>query len=767
MFQYRANFAELSVYRVYGEIGAGVRMALSKLAVQQREATNRPLRIAIDVSIWTFQIQSGKGGTNADLRTLFYRLLRLQRLAIQPLFVFDGPHKPPFKRNKRTNVTGGSALNCVAIELFDLFGFPYIHAPGEAEAECALLQREGIVDAVLSEDVDTLMFGCTLHFRNWSSEGVRGNQAPTHVDVYRAEDIKSGKSGLDRAGMVLIALMSGGDYIPAGIPGCGPKVACEAARAGFGCDLFKIQRKDTISLRQWRERLEYELQSNESGFFKTRHKSFQIPENFPDKAVLYYYIHPVVSNTQQIERYRSKIKWQEPNIPGLRRFSVKAFEWRNYSGLRHFIRVMAPALLGQRLASGLGGCSSFDDMDTQAEEEEKYIKLIHGKRNHVTADEIPELRVAYIPQDVVGLDVEAELQEEKDILVTHTAIYSSDEEADGGSEVEDSLSTTENPRKRRGPSKFDPTKPDREWFPETYVKLGVPLMVENWEAEMRDPKKFATRKIRAKTKLNGGMRRGAIEPFLRVSKPGLRNRASSPLENSASQEPLVKQSMADYQPLLSMQPSQRAGSPPKKRGTRSNKFSSKGNPSLTPIQNAASTSKSADQLHSTSGLSVTGGSSFRLSATDRNTTRRRNDDVSRHHRQETVIVLSSPSPPEDFPFESSQKSLGKRSSIHATESKDKGFNLDLNYHNVIPKSDHGKSPVSRYPLQTLLGNNASGVMNSRSFSAAKNILQGAEQKVMLRESLEGSWKVLDDNEVGHVAPNRCFSSVEVVDLSKF
>jgi len=33
--------------------------------------------------------------------------------------------------------------------------------------------------------------------------------------------------GLDRDGMVLIAMMSGGDYLPAGVPGCGPKIAAE------------------------------------------------------------------------------------------------------------------------------------------------------------------------------------------------------------------------------------------------------------------------------------------------------------------------------------------------------------------------------------------------------------------------------------------------------------------------------------------------------------------------------------------------------------
>ena len=131
------------------------------------------------------------GGTNPALRTFYYRLLRLISLAIHPVFVFDGPNKPPFKRNKRTGPNVASIPEFLAKQLLKQFGFPIHLAPGEAEAECALLQREGIVDAVLSEDVDTLMFGCTMHLRNWSSEGARGNKAPTHVDVYHAEKIKT------------------------------------------------------------------------------------------------------------------------------------------------------------------------------------------------------------------------------------------------------------------------------------------------------------------------------------------------------------------------------------------------------------------------------------------------------------------------------------------------------------------------------------------------------------------------------------------------
>ena len=46
---------------IYKEIGAGERVALSKVAAQKFEQVGRPLRLAIDTSIWLFQVQSGKG----------------------------------------------------------------------------------------------------------------------------------------------------------------------------------------------------------------------------------------------------------------------------------------------------------------------------------------------------------------------------------------------------------------------------------------------------------------------------------------------------------------------------------------------------------------------------------------------------------------------------------------------------------------------------------------------------------------------------------
>ncbi|KAL8876176.1 MAG: hypothetical protein Q9198_005582 [Flavoplaca austrocitrina] len=507
--------------RIYKEIGPGERVALSKLAIEHFEEHGRPMRIAIDASIWHFQTQSGKGGSNPALRTLYYRLLRLLSLSIRPLFVFDGPNKPPFKRNAKTGIQAAALPNFITKQLLQLFGFPYHTAPGEAEAECALLQKEGIVDAVLSEDVDTMMFGCAVHLRNWSSENVRGNKSPTHVNVYRAEATKQGKSGLDSNGMILIALMSGGDYIPAGIPGCGIKTACEAAKAGFGQDLCKLVKNDTVRLNQWRERLEYELRSNESGFFRARHKTLAaaIPEKFPDKTVFRYYTHPAVSKPDKVSRLRNEILWDRSvDVPGLRHFVAEAFELINLSGARKFVRGLAPAMLVDRLCRRYNMNQASEDLKVQESQETSIVTAICGRRNHFITDAVPELRIAYTPMDVVDMDLEAETPDDD-------AENVGDSECEV-QEVDDDRSRSRSPTKRAA-STYDPTAPEKVWLLESYVKFGVPLMVENWDEAMRDPKKIATRKARERVAISRKSKKpeptnaGAMDAFVTTRKPGI------------------------------------------------------------------------------------------------------------------------------------------------------------------------------------------------------------------------------------------------------
>ncbi|RDL41350.1 uncharacterized protein BP5553_01329 [Venustampulla echinocandica] len=518
----------MGIKGIYGEIGPGERVALSKLAIEKFEQTSRPLRVAIDVSIWQFQIQAGQGGTNPAIRTLYYRLLRLLSVSVQPLFVFDGPHKPPFKRNKKTGQGGAMVPNMLTKQLLKLFGFPFHTAPGEAEAECALLQREGLVDAVLSEDVDTLMFGCGLTFRNWSSEGTKGNKSPTHVSVYDAKKTKAGKSGLDREGMVLVALMSGGDYITEGIPGCGIKVACEAARAGFGKSLCHLSKSDATALETWRKSLAREIQTNESKYFRVKHKALKIHDSFPNTEVLGYYTHPVVSSASKLQKLKEDISWDsQVDVQGLRLFVAEAFDWTHKTGARKFIRGLAPVLLVHKLRLKADRRDSgYGDLILTAMNEMELVREICGKRTHITSDGIPELRVIYHPLDIVGIDLDAEDSDSEDFGRDGLAPVNDDDQVDAYQSDNDRRSRSASPTKR-APSIYDPAQPDKLWMPETIVKIGVPLKAEDYEASLRDPKKILKAKAAAKRAVaQGGVSKGAMDRFVKVSKPGSGSTAS-------------------------------------------------------------------------------------------------------------------------------------------------------------------------------------------------------------------------------------------------
>jgi Holliday junction resolvase YEN1 len=457
------------------------------------------------------------------------------QLSIHPVFVFDGPNKPPFKRNKRTGPTVASIPEFLAKQLLKQFGFPIHLAPGEAEAECALLQREGIVDAVLSEDVDTMMFGSGMTIRNWSPEQ-KSAKTPTHVNVYDAVKTKNGPSGLDREGMILIALMSGGDYVPEGIPGCGPKTACEAARAGFGKDLCKIRKGDTKSMQEWRERLQHELKTNESKLFKRKHGALVIPDDFPRTDILGYYTHPAISNQAGLDKLRRSIKWdKELDFKGLREFTLEAFGWAKLEDAKHFIRSLAPSLLVRhlRLRSESAEKSPVHDLRAIQEDEALLVKGLHGKRQHAITDNSTELRVSFIPIDLVKIDLSVETLDSEEQNQDLNLNGEDDDELEAALEVDDEGDDEDAPKKR-GPTKFDPCKPMRVWVLESVVKVGVPLKVQDWEASLSKPKRAVAAKETSKAapkpkaarrvKTTGDMpaSQPSIASFAKVTKPGVK-----------------------------------------------------------------------------------------------------------------------------------------------------------------------------------------------------------------------------------------------------
>ena len=441
--------------------------------------------------------------------------------------MFDGPNKPAFKRNKRSSGRNGDFVaTAMAKRLIRLFGFAMHDAPGEAEAECALLQQQGVVDAVLSEDVDTIMFGCRKTLRNWSAEGQKGPKTPTHVSMYDAAAVAAGTSGLDREGMVLVALMSGGDYLPEGVPGCGVKVACEAARAGFGRDLCRIKKADGDGLVAWRARLLHELRTNEAGFFRTRHKALDIPESFPNMEILRYYTHPVVSREATVDRLKREFPPSSTtDVVGLREFTRETFDWTFRIGAVKLIRVLAPNLLVQRFLERFVSPKP-DDLGLKQKHESALVKAISSKRVHFSTDATPELRISFVPTDIVKLDLDAEPEEQVEAYGRSGIALNSDDEFEEAVEEVDS----EQPKSSSAGKQFDPFQPDLVWIPETVAKLGIPLTVEDWEGKQRTRAQRVTVKGSRKTRATKtDMPVGALDKYVKVTKSAVESTAKDSL----------------------------------------------------------------------------------------------------------------------------------------------------------------------------------------------------------------------------------------------
>ncbi|PHH76474.1 hypothetical protein CDD80_1514 [Ophiocordyceps camponoti-rufipedis] len=469
---------------------------------------------------------------------------------IQPVFVFDGRQKPQWKRNKRSGLGNGGSTAQIK-SMIDLFGFATHDAPGEAEAECALLQRQGIVDAVMSEDVDTIMFGCTRMLRSLTAGEVRNikdKNMRSHMMLHEMnrQDDEAG-SKLDAEGMILVALMSGGDYIPEGIPGCGVKVACEAAKAGFGRSLCQLDANDPESIRAWRESLTHELHSNEKGYFRTKHPALKVPDDFPNMDVLGYYTHPVVSQQSRLDSARKTLlQSRSPRLDELREFARKTLGWDHRLGALKLIRVLSPALLVHKMCHA---------------ESPDLVKRITLRRQAFTTDGSPELRLTYVPAEVCPIDLSIEVDEPPPTIA---ASQGQDGQALTGDEDLDT-ETSADPAQVASLRAFDVTKPDLAWVLEEVARKHVPSAVQVWEeaeaakaakAAEAEAAKAARAASRAKSK-TGGVRKGPLDSFIRCVTKASSSSEGQPL----GQADCLYLARSSSRPYISKPPSSSARGP--------------------------------------------------------------------------------------------------------------------------------------------------------------------------------------------------------------
>lgn len=331
--------------------GGKRRYSLEELASESKTR----LRVAIDVAIWGFQARAHNSGDNPELLVLFFRLCRLFELGIRPVFVFDGAERPSFKRNKTINtIPLEIQFQKNLIKLIELFGFAVWHAYGEAEAECAMLQRLGFVDIVLTNDSDVFLFGATRVIRQWMSK------KDEEIDCYDMAWIRDA-TGLDRSDLILIGLLRGNDY-DKGSNGVGIHIAEGLARSHHHHTLMNaiaLAPSDTpledAMVQLMYDNLTYELQNNTSNHLKKKHPNLTLDPKFPDFSIAIDFIRPITNIQTKRSAALAKVMKQrldcnaEPNWGQLAMFVQRMFQWPNENLIRRFGSLLFPAFMRKQL----------------------------------------------------------------------------------------------------------------------------------------------------------------------------------------------------------------------------------------------------------------------------------------------------------------------------------------------------------------------------------------------------------------------------------
>jgi len=202
-------------------------------------------------------LRDKEGRITSHLIGLFYRTTRLMQHGIKLAFVFDGT--PPalktktLEARKATKIAAKEAYEKAREEediegmkkyssrtsrltkdmveeakvLLDCLGIPWVQAPSEGEAQMAWMVKNGDGWAGVSQDYDSLLYGCTRVIFNLNIHGKRKMPgSPRYINV--TPELVSFKGLLEelkltKDQLMALSLLVGTDYNPKGIKGIGPK----------------------------------------------------------------------------------------------------------------------------------------------------------------------------------------------------------------------------------------------------------------------------------------------------------------------------------------------------------------------------------------------------------------------------------------------------------------------------------------------------------------------------------------------------------------
>ncbi|RNF20260.1 putative DNA repair protein RAD2 [Trypanosoma conorhini] len=177
----------------------------------QREVSEGGSGQYAPVSLRPVERQTG-GETDARVALDITGALGVKNLAAAPLPFHPSRTPTPTSAPRPASASSTTSKNLRQVipfelleiaELLDCCGIPFVLSPHEADAQCAFLSQQRLVDAVFSEDSDVIVHGATVVLRGFFAKD-------RYVVAYRQSDLAT--CGVDKDVLVALALLLGCDY---------------------------------------------------------------------------------------------------------------------------------------------------------------------------------------------------------------------------------------------------------------------------------------------------------------------------------------------------------------------------------------------------------------------------------------------------------------------------------------------------------------------------------------------------------------------------
>jgi flap endonuclease GEN len=211
----------------------------------------RSQTLAIDLSIWICESLTSHGlneqNVNPTLHVVFSRTVKLLSLGIKLIFVVEGKSRirtqsdedDRFRKRRSGTAFWKACKQCQT--MLEQLGVVVVTAKAEGEALCALLSQRGLVDGVISNDGDCLLFGAERVYTKFSLENLaNGSIVRYDLDDLRSFVERSGSSDdqssnadlqksadmkISREDLIVFALLTGSDMAGGGLENVGHKKA--------------------------------------------------------------------------------------------------------------------------------------------------------------------------------------------------------------------------------------------------------------------------------------------------------------------------------------------------------------------------------------------------------------------------------------------------------------------------------------------------------------------------------------------------------------